>query len=312
MADRLEAMSMLLAVTDAGSFSAASRRLGVPLATISRKIADLERHLNARLINRSSRRLTLTDAGDAYVAACRRILEEVDEAERAASGEYRSPRGNLVITAPIVFGRLHVLPVTVEFLKAYPEIDIRLVLADRVLDFLAERVDVAVRLGALPDSSLIARRVAKIRRVVCGSPAYLAARGVPESPQDLGSHDCITFESLVSPAAWSFASGPSEIVARVRSRLSVNTAEAAIDAAIAGMGITRVLSYQIADAVAAGLLEVVLEGFEPAAWPVSLVYAGEGLLPLKVRAFLDFAAPRLKTRLTEKAVSAVAKGAAPE
>ena len=298
MVDRLEAMSILLMVSEAGSFSAASRRLGVPLATVSRKVTDLEEHLKTRLINRSSRKLTLTDAGHSYVAACRRILEDVDEAERAASGEYRLPKGDLVITAPIVFGRLHVLPVAVEFLKAYPAIDIRLVLADRVIDLLEDRVDIAVRIGALPDSSLVARRVGEIRRVVCASPAYLAVRGVPVSPEALKSHDCVTFENLVSPHSWSFASGKSDLVVPIRSRLSVNTAEAAIDAAITGMGVTRVLSYQVADAIAAGTLRIILEAFEPAPWPVNLVHVGQGLLPLKVRAFLDFAAPRLKARLS--------------
>ena len=296
--DRLEAMSILLSVAEAGSLSAGSRRLGMPLATVSRKVSELEAHLRTRLLNRSSRKLTLTDAGQSYVAACRRILEEVDEAERAASGEYRAPKGNLVITAPIVFGRLHVLPIVVEFLKAYPEIGIRLMLADHVINLLEDHVDLAVRIGSLPDSSLVARRIGQIRRVMCGSPAYFAEHGMPTRPEDLAAHDCITFENLVSPANWTFAEGKSEMSVPVRSRLSVNTAEAAIDAAIAGMGITRVLSYQIADAVAAGTLVVGLEAFEPAPWPVSLVYGGQGLLPLKVRAFLDFAAPRLRARLT--------------
>jgi len=296
--DRLEAMSILLTVAEAGSLSAGSRRLGMPLATVSRKVSDLEAHLRIRLLNRSSRKLTLTDAGQSYVAACRRILEEVDEAERAASGEYHAPKGHLVITAPIVFGRLHVLPIAVEFLRAYSEIGIRLVLADHVINLLEDHVDLAVRIGALPDSSLVARRIGQIRRVVCGRPSYFAEHGMPTKPEDLAAHDCITFENLASPGTWTFTNGGSEISVPVRSRLSVNTAEAAIDAAIAGMGITRVLSYQIADAVAAGKLVIALEAFEPAPWPISLVHGGQGLLPLKVRAFLDFAAPRLRARLT--------------
>jgi DNA-binding transcriptional LysR family regulator len=295
--DRFESMSILLAVAEAGSLSAASRRRGMPLATVSRRVSDLEAHLGTRLLNRSSRRLTLTDAGQSYVAACRRILEELDEAERAASGEYRAPKGNLVVTAPIVFGRLHVLPIAVAFLKAYPEIDIRMALADRLINIVEEHVDLAVRIGTLPDSSLLARRVGEIRRVACASPAYFAERGMPVSPHDLASHDCITFEGLASPAAWTFMMDKSEISVPVHSRLSVNRAEAAIDAAIAGAGITRVLSYQVADAVAAGTLVIALEAFEPARWPVSLVHAGQGPLALKLRAFLDFATPCLRATL---------------
>jgi DNA-binding transcriptional LysR family regulator len=295
--DRLESMSTLVAAVEAGSLSAAARKLGMPLATVSRKVSELEAHLRTRLLNRTSRRLTLTDAGRSYVAACKRILDDIDEAERAAAGEYVAPRGDLIITAPIVFGRLHVLPVAIEFLKAYPEIDIRLTLADSVIDLQEHDVDLAVRIGELPDSSLIATRVGSIRRVVCGSPAYFAARGTPGSPHDLTDHDCITFHGLTSPDAWTFGAGKSAVSVPVRSRLIVNTAEAAIDAAIASVGVTRVLCYQIASALHAGTLAIVLRDFEPPPWPVSLVYASQGRLPLKLRAFIDFAAPRLKARL---------------
>jgi DNA-binding transcriptional LysR family regulator len=295
--DRLESMSILVAAVEAGSLSAAARRLGTPLSTISRKVSELEAHLKARLLNRSGRKLTLTDAGRAYVEACKRILEDVGEAERAASGEYSAPKGDLVITAPIVFGRLHVLPVAMEFLKAYPDVDIRCLLTDRVVNLLEDHVDLAVRIGELPDSSLIATPIGSIRRVVCGSPAYFAQRGTPKDIGELAVHDCITFEELSSPDVWVFPTGKSNVSAAVHSRLVVNTAEAAIDAAIAGLGITRVLSYQVADAVRAGLLVIVLKEFEPTSLHISLIYAGQRLLPLKLRAFLDFAAPRLKARL---------------
>jgi DNA-binding transcriptional LysR family regulator len=285
--DRLEAMSILLTVVEAGSLSAAARRRGTPLATVSRKVSELETHLKCRLLNRSSRRITLTDAGRSYVAACKRILEDVEEAERSASGEYSAAKGDLTITAPIVFGRVHVLPIVVEFLAAYPDIDVRIMLADRVANLLEDPIDLAVRIGELPDSSLVATRLGSIPRVVCGSPAYFAKRGTPRTPGDLGAHNCITFEGLMSPRAWTFTKGK---------------AEAAIDAAVAGLGVTRVLSYQIANATRAGTLAVVLQEFEPAPWPVSLVYAGQGLLPLKLRAFLDFAAPQLKARLSQDAV----------
>jgi DNA-binding transcriptional LysR family regulator len=297
--DRFESMSTLLAAVEGGSLSAASRKLGMPLATVSRKVSELEAHLRTRLINRTSRRLMLTDAGRSYVVACKRILEDIGEAERAAAGEYMAPRGDLTVTAPIVFGRLHVLPLVIEFLKAYPDIDIRVALADRVVNLREDDIDLAIRIGDLPDSSLVATRVGAIRRVVCGSPAYFAHRGTPKSPGELSTHDCITFDGLMSPDAWKFAVGKSIVSVAIHSRLTVNTAEAAIDAAIAEVGITRALSYQVASALRAGTLALALREFEPKPWPVSLVYAGQGLLPLKLRAFLDFAAPRLKAQLAQ-------------
>lgn len=295
--NRLESMSVLVAVVEAGSLSAASRKLKMPLPTVSRKVSELEAHVKARLLTRSTRKLTLTDAGHAYVAACKRILQDVAEAERGASGEYSAPKGELTITAPLVFGRLHVLPVTAEFLRAYAEVDVRLVLADRTLSLLDEHLDLAVRIGELPDSSLIAIRVGEIRSVVCASPTYLAKHGTPKTPQDLARQDCVTFASLAGSGSWPFKSERAEQSIPIHSRLVVNTAEAAMDAAIAGVGLTRVLSYQAASAVKAGTLAVVLKKFEPAAAPISLVYAGERLLPLKLRAFLDFAAPRLRARM---------------
>jgi DNA-binding transcriptional LysR family regulator len=297
--DRLESMSTLLMAVEAGSLSAASRRLGMPLATVSRKVSELEAHLRTRLLVRTSRNLSLTDAGRAYVAACRRILEEIGEAERAAAGEYSAPRGELQITAPVVFGRLHVLPVVTAFLAAFPEISIRLMLADRMVNLLEEHADLAVRIGALADSAMVATRVGAIRRVTCASPAYLAAHGTPMHPDDLASHSCVTFETLMSPSSWSFADGRDMRQVAVRSRLAVSTAEAAIDAAVSGIGITRVLSYQVADAVATGALAVVLAPYEPPRSPVSLVTNGQGMLPQKLRAFLDFAAPLLRSRLAQ-------------
>lgn len=293
---RLESMSVLVAVVDAGSLSAAARRLGMPLATVSRKVAELESHLNTRLLLRTTRQLSLTEAGSSYVAACRRILEEVEEAERAATGEYAAPKGELVITAPIVFGRLHVVPVVAQFLAHYPEIDINLVLTDRVVHLIDEHVDVAVRIGDLPDSTFMAKKVGTVRRVICASPTYLAAHGVPQTPLDLAAHECISFEVLASMRAWVFGSGKSEQSVQIHSRLAVNTAEAAIAAAILGVGLTRVLSYQVADALREDALRVVLENFESAPLPISLVHNGQGPVPLKLRAFLDFVTPLLRTR----------------
>lgn len=298
--DRFEAMSVLIEVVDAGSLSAAGRRLRMPLATVSRKISELEARLNARLLIRSTRQLSLTDAGAAYIASCRRVVEQVREAERMAAGEFSQPRGELTLTAPVVFGRLHVLPVVTEFLNTYPEIDIRLMLSDRVVHLLDDHIDAALRIGQLPDGSLVAIQLGTVRRVVCASADYVARKGVPERPADLAAHDCIAFEGLAATAAWTFGAGKSGTTIAVKSRLSVNTAEAAIDAAVAGLGVTRVLSYQSANAVEAGKLVILLREFEPMPSPVSLVHAGQEPLPLKLRAFLDFAAPRLRARLAPR------------
>lgn len=301
--DRLEAMSILVAAVDAGSFSAASRTLGVPLPTVSRKVAELEAHLGTRLLVRSTRRLAPTDAGAGYVAACRRILDQVAEAETDAAGEYRAPQGELIVTAPIVFGRLHLLPVVTAFLAAFPEIDIRLVLADRNVNLVDDHIDIALRIGALPDSSLIATRIGTVRRLVCASPAYLAAHGRPRTPADLSGLPCVTFSGPAAGVAWTFRTAPGKRTrtARPVRRLEVNTAEAAIDAAIAGIGLTQVLSYQVARHVADGALVVVLPSFEADPIPVQLVHAGRGLLPLKTRSFLDFAVPRLRQVLAGEA-----------
>jgi DNA-binding transcriptional LysR family regulator len=297
--DRLEAMSILIASMEAGSFSAASRKLGVPLPTISRKVSDLEAHLRTRLLVRSTRKLTLTDAGAAYLAACRRILEQVGDAERAVTGEYVAPRGDLTLTAPIVFGRLHVLPVVSEFLAHFPEINVRMALSDRNVHLIDDQIDMAVRIGTLPDSSMVATRVGSVRRVVCASPPLLAAHGTPKTPADLAGLPCVTFDGPAAGSAWIFASPDRkrEQSVPIRPRLSVNTAEAAIDAAIAGVGLTRVLSYQAARAVEDGKLKLVLEEFERDPVPVSLIHAGHGLLPLKMRSFLEFAVPRLRRSL---------------
>jgi DNA-binding transcriptional LysR family regulator len=295
--DRLEAMSIVLAVAEAGSLSAASRRLNTPVATASRKISELEEHLRAKLFDRTARKLALTEAGLTYVAASKRILADLIEAERAASGEYTAPTGELIVTAPVGLGRLHLIPILAEFLTAYPDIAVRLVLADRILSLPEDHVDVALRVGVLPDSRLIALRLGATSRVVCASPAYLAARGTPETPDDIAGHDCIGYEGFLAPAVWSFMRDGTEIAVTVRPRLVVSNVESACDAARAGIGLTRAFSYHVAAAVEAGTLTTVLDAFRPATLPISFVYAAGRFLPIKLRAFLDFAAPRLKQRL---------------
>lgn len=293
--DRLDAMSTLLAVVEAGSLSAAARRLGTPLSTVSRKVSELEAHLKTQLLVRSNRTLALTDAGRSYIVACRQIIEQLGEAERAAAGEYSAPRGDLVITAPILFGRLHVLPVVSAFLAEHPEIRVRLVLTDKIVHLLDDHIDVALRIGHLPDSSLVAIKIGSTRHVVCGSPAYLQQHGRPDTPQALTDHHCIACDALMAPGGWTFDVDGGTVSLDVRPRLHVSTSEAAIDAAVAGLGLTRVLCYQIAGPRKNGLLDVVLEKFEPTPFPINLVYAAQGMLPIKLRAFLDFATPRLRS-----------------
>ena len=296
--DRLEAMSVFAAIVDGGSLSAAGRRLNVPLATVSRKLADLEAHLKTRLITRSTRKLVLTDAGRDYLAACRQILEQVDEAERAAAGAYAKVKGQLAVAAPIVFGRLYVVPVAAAFLEQHPEVDIQLRLGDRNVNLIEEHVDVALRIGALPDSNLVATQVGTIRRVVCASPAYLERFGTPLSLEELAAHGCVTFDGLDAATAWTFVARDGERrEVPVRSRMTVSTADAAIAASVLGIGLTRVLSYQVADALREGRLVRVLAADEPPPVPASLIYPGQGRLPMKTRAFIDFAVCQMRGRL---------------
>jgi len=296
--DRLESMSVIIAVTETGSLSAASRRLKSPLATVSRKVADLESRLNAQLFQRTSRRLALTEAGRSYIDACKRIIEQVDQAEREVSGEYGSPVGHLAVTAPWSLGHTHLLPLTVEFREGYPDISLRLLLTDIIVNTVQENIDIEIRVGALPDSAMIATRVGAIRIVVCGSPSYLKARGQPKQLSDLSKYNCITIDDHAAPAAWRFVHGGRTTVAPIRSRLCVNTSEAAVLAAIDGAGLTRVMSYKMDAAKRAEKLAIVLEEFEPEPLPVHIVYPPRKPLPLKLRAFLSWITPRLKERLT--------------
>ncbi|WP_454630916.1 LysR family transcriptional regulator [Bradyrhizobium cenepequi] len=295
--DRLEAMSVIIAVTETGSISAASRRLKSPVATVSRKVAELESRLKAQLFHRTSRRMTLTDAGRSYIEACKRIIEQVDDAEREVSGEYRIPRGELAVTTPWGLGHTHLLPLAVEFLEAYPEISLRLAFTDRIINTVQESIDVAIRVGVLPDSSMIATRIGSIRIVVCGSPSYLKAHGRPKQLSDLDKHDCITIDDHAIPSVWRFVRGSRARVAPIRSRLCVNTSEAAVLAAIEGAGLARVMSYKMDAAKRAGKLAIVLEEFEPEPLPVHIVYTPRKPAPLKLRAFLNWMTPRLKARL---------------
>ncbi|MBS0562405.1 MAG: LysR family transcriptional regulator [Proteobacteria bacterium] len=295
--DRLDAMATLLAVVDTGSFSAASRKIRVPVTTVSRRVAELEAHLRTKLLQRTTRKVTLTDAGAPYVAVCRRVIEQLEEAERTAAGEYQSPRGDLTVTAPLVFGRMHLVPVIAEFMAQYPDIRLSCRFSDRFLPLQDEHIDVAIRVGRLPDSAWRVRRLGSIRHIVCGSPDYLERRGVPETLPDLRAHDCIAFHGFDPPGHWAFQTAPEPTAVPIHSRIVLDTVESVIDAGIAGMGLIRPFSYHVRPALRAGLLREVLAAFATPDVPVHIMHAGEAMVPLKVRAFIDFCVPRLQARL---------------
>ena len=298
--DRLEAMTILLAAVDTGSLSAASRQLGVPLATVSRRVSELEEHLGIRLLIRGHRRIALTDAGRGYVAACRRIAEDIAEAERSAAGEYQAPQGELVISVPFIMGRSFVTPVVVEFLEIYPDIRVDVQLTDRVVNLVQEHVDLALRVGELPDSSMIATRVGLIRQMACASPAYLKRRGTPKKPTDLAAHDCIGNKFFTYGEDWAFRIDGKLETMPVPARLSVNSSDAALVASVAGAGVARILSCHIADLLKSRTLVGLLEAYEPPPTPVWLIHPAQRQAPLKLRAFLDFAVPRLRKRMGYK------------
>jgi len=298
--NQLEAMRVFAAVVEGRGFSAASRSLGVPLPTVSRRIAELEKQLGAQLLMRSTRKVVVTDSGRHYYESVCRILESIADAEAEAAGEYRSPRGQLFITAPALFGKLHVLPIVRDFMASHSEITARLHFSNFVANLMEEHIDLGVRIATLTDASLIAVKVGEVRQVCCASPGYLAARGLPHMPEELVKHDCITTSTSGNPIPWLFRSpGQAQQSVTVAPKISVNAADAAAEAAIAGGGVTWLYSYQAAPHLAVGSLAAVLTAFEGDAVPVSIVYPAGRLVPQKVRHFIDFAAERLRAALHE-------------
>jgi len=296
--DRLDAMQVLLAVVDSGSLSAGSRKLNAPLPSVSRKVAELERHLGTRLLIRTSRNIQLTDAGREYVQAARAILSDIDDAERRASGEYDCPRGELSITMPIEFGRVVGTPICAAFLAEHPEITLNIIATDRPVQLLEEQVDVAIRMGNLADSSLVAIKVGDVGLVTVASPTYLERCGEPKHPEDLASHDAVIFGQLEQIWA-NYGSDGERYEVHPRQRVKVNTASASVAVALSGAALARTLTFQVAEYLKSGALVRVLRGYSAPSIPVHLVYAKQGMMPLKVRAFLDFVAPRLRQKLKE-------------
>jgi DNA-binding transcriptional LysR family regulator len=285
--DRLDAMQAFVTVADLKGFAAAARRLRLSPSAVTRLIASLEDRLGARLLQRTTRQVALTDAGARYLERARRILADVEEAEIAAEGERARPTGKLVISAPVGFGRLHVSAVLITYLKRHREVSAELRLQDRTINLVEEGVDLAVRIGHLPDSSLVARHVGDMRRIMVASPGYLKARGEPRKPEDIAAHDTILFGATSGAAEWRFVDGGNEVRSNHTPRLSTNTADVAIQYAEAGGGLTRVLAYQAADAIKRGRLKIVLAKFEIPPLPIHIVYPTSRLLSAKVRTFID-------------------------
>jgi len=295
---QFEQLRVFIAVAEAGGFAPAARRLRLSPPAVTRSIAALEEHLAARLLHRTTRLVRLTEVGERFLQDARRILAELEDAEATARGAHRDPQGELALTAPVMFGRLHAAPLLIEFLARYPQVTARILFVDRVVHLMDEGFDVALRIAPLPDSSFTAVRVGSVRRVVVASPDYLARHAEPRTPADLPAHRAIGLaETGGGPARWTFA-GPGPTPAREteqpRVALMVNAIDVAIEAALAGYGLARVLSYQVRDHVAGERLVRVLRDFEPPPVPVQLVYPEGRKAAAKVRAFVDFAAARLR------------------
>jgi DNA-binding transcriptional LysR family regulator len=289
--DRWQAMRIFVKVAETASFAEAARQLRMSAPAVTRAIATLEEVIGARLFVRTTRSVKLTEGGARYIEDCRRILADIVEAEAAAGGSYATPTGTLAVTASLCFGQMHVLPIVMEYLNLYPSMSVRTLFIDRPVNLIEEGIDVAVRIGRLPDSGFTAIRVGTVRRVVCGSPAYFERHGVPAAPADLRDHRIAASISAWASPDWRF--GQDQRVT-VRPTLQCNTNEAVISAAVAGWGLTRVLHYQIGPALMAGSLQIVLSEYEEEPLPIHVLHPEGRHAPAKVRAFVDMAVARLR------------------
>jgi DNA-binding transcriptional LysR family regulator len=294
--DKLRAMETFVRIVDRGSLTAAAESLHTSLPSVVRTLAALEAALDVRLLNRTTRRIALTDEGREYHARCQRVLAEVDDAEAALSARRTVPKGRLRVTAPVMFGRLHVAPVITEFIGRHSAVQVELILLDRVVDLVEEGIDVGVRIGRLPDSSLVALPIGETRRVVCASPAYLRRAGTPDSPADLAAHRCVSFGGLAPGNEWTFAVEGKAVRTTVTPALASNQIDPALDACVGGAGLGQFLSYQVQALLEARKLRRVLARFEPSPLPIHAIYPSARLLSSNVRALVDWAVPRLRAR----------------
>ena len=308
--DRIDAMKVFVSAVDEGSLAGAGRRLRRSPAAVSRAIAFLEAHVGAELLHRTTRSIRLSEAGERYAAACRRVLAELDEADNVAGGERAAPRGTLTLSAPVISGEMVLRPILDAFLDAYPTVSARLMLVDRAVNLIDEGVDAALRIGELADSSMVATRIGEVRRVVVAAPRYLKQNPRIEEPGDLAKHQIITMAHL--PNSWTFpplagSSAPRSV--QLTPRLVTNSIRGAVASAAGGRGVALFFSYQVSEQVQNGELEIVLAGHEPAALPVHVITPQGRLAVPKVRAFLDFAVPRLRSHFARLAKDSGNRGA---
>jgi DNA-binding transcriptional LysR family regulator len=292
--DQIHLMNVFVAVGEDESFAKAARRLDLSPAAVTRAIAGLEEQLGVKLLLRTTRNVRLTEAGRRYLDDVRNILASIAEANEMAAGVNSAPKGNLSVTASVLFGRFFVMPCIVGFLKEYPEVEVSAYFLDRVVNLVDEGMDVAIRIGHLPDSSLKALRVGQVRRVLVASPEYLAKNGVPQHPADLLRHSIIAASGISPRVEWKFGSVDDPTMVRMKPRLTVTSNDAAIDAAAAGVGICRLLSYQVANELNHGLLKIVLADYEEAPWPVHVLHRESKFGSSKVRNFIDVLAAHLR------------------
>ncbi len=293
--DRLQTMSVFVAVAEESGFASAARRLNMSPPAVTRAVTELEQRLGAKLLHRTTRSVRLTEAGQRYLVDCRHLLSEIEEIDRSVAGVHTTPRGKVTVTASVLFGRMMMVPILLDLLDHYPEIEIDAFYVDRVTHLMDEGIDVAIRIAELPDSSLSAVRVGSVRRILCASPEYLERRGRPDTLADLRSHALIDFVNLGRSSDWNFVKDGKAVSMRPTARFRVNNADAAITAALSGRGITRVLSYMIAPYLADRTLALVLDDFTPPPIPVHVVHKETGQTSARVRAVVDFLAERLRT-----------------
>jgi len=293
--DRLHAMETFVQIVDKGSLTAAADALDTSLPSVVRVLASLERHLQVRLLNRTTRRMHLTDEGARFLERCRAILSQVREAEAALGSRGGEPQGKLAITAPVVFGRRYITPIVNAFVRRYPKVNIDLLLVDRFTNLVEEGLDVAVRVGELPDSSLVAVPVGQARRVICASPDYLRRQGKPRAPQDVAAHRCVRFTGVAPRDEWDFRMGRREVAIPITSVISCNQIDSALQACIDGLGLGMFFSYQVASHRKAGELKYVLEKFEAEPRPIQVIFPHSKLLSAKVRTFVDECVAQLRS-----------------
>ena len=293
--NRFHLMTVFVAVAEAESFAGGARKLGMSPPAVTRAVAALEKRLGVKLLTRTTRFVRATDAGLRYLEHARRIIADLNEADDAAAGVDAAPRGQLAVTAPVLFGRLYVVPSMVEYLRRYPDMSLTALFLDRIVNLFEEGMDVGVRIGELPDSTMRAIGVGHVRRVVCASPEYLERSGIPQAPMDIARHTVIAASAVTPIAEWKFVTGKKKIIIKVNPRLTVTNNDAAIQAALQGFGITRLLSYQIAPHLASGQLQTVLSEYEPPPLPIHVLHREGRQASAKVRTFVDLLVERLRT-----------------